>query len=109
LDLRGFDMRLVSSALLGLALAGCASNRAAPAADKSKPTLASNAGGPAAKGKYTCTYEEDVGSHLRQKVCRYVDDRTDARGQQQDDIREMGMHNVRLPTLSPAGGGGGNR
>ena len=97
-------MRLVSSAVLGLALAGCASHRAAPAADKSKPTLASNAGGPPARGKYTCTYEEDVGSHFRQKVCRYVDDQSDARRQQQDDIREMGMHNVRMPTLSGAAG-----
>ncbi|HEX4384626.1 MAG TPA: hypothetical protein VH083_16805 [Myxococcales bacterium] len=80
---------------------GCASNRAAPAG-KAKPTLASNAGGPTAKGKYTCTFEEDVGSHFRQKVCRYVDDQTDARAQQQDDIREMGMHGTRNPSLDPS-------
>ena len=94
-------MRFALAAVSVVSMIACA----APSAEtkdgggKSKPTLASNAGGPTAKGKYICSYEEDVGSHLRQKVCRYLDDQGDARGRQQDDLREMGMHSVSLPAM----------
>jgi hypothetical protein len=81
-------MRIFFGAAIALSMMACANAR--PVSDssvKSKPTLASNAGGPNAKGKYTCEYEEDTGSHLRQKVCRYVDSDNDARLQTQDMFR----------------------
>jgi hypothetical protein len=85
----GNDMRILFGATIALSMMACANAR--PVSDssgKSKPTLASNAGGPNAKGKYVCEYEEDTGSHLRQKVCRYVDSNNDARGQTQDQFRQ---------------------
>ena len=98
-------MRVPLAAAAVLSFVACASPTAASkdGSGKSKQQLASNAGGPNAKGKYTCTFEEDVGSHFRQKVCRYIDDQNDARGRQQDDIREMGMHSLRQPTTSAPG------
>jgi hypothetical protein len=82
-------MRNLLAATLALSLLACANAKpVANSSAKSKPTLASNAGGPNAKGKYTCEYEEDTGSHLRQKVCRYVDSENDARGQTQDQFRQ---------------------
>ncbi len=84
-------MRLPIIAAAAFSVFACASTRAT-STDKSKPTLASNAGGPAAKGKYTCTFEEDTGSHMRNKVCRYIDD-TDgsirARNETQDHWRRF--------------------
>jgi len=92
-------MRFPLAATLALSLIACASSRpmqdataTTDSSGKSKPNLASNAGGPNAKGKYTCDYEEDTGSHLRQKICRYVDSDNDARGRVQDDIREFEQH-----------------
>jgi hypothetical protein len=88
-------MRFTLAATLALSLIACAGPNATSAsstAGKSQPTLASNAGGPKAKGKYTCEYEEDTGSHLRNKVCRYIDSDSDARGRLQDDIREFQQH-----------------
>jgi hypothetical protein len=82
-------MRNFLRAAVALSLMACANAR--PVNDswgRSKPTLASNAGGPNATGRYTCDYEEDTGSHLRQKVCRYIDSDHDARGQTQDMFRE---------------------
>jgi hypothetical protein len=69
-------MRFSLVAVLALSLMACASTHTAgnDSSGKAKPTLASNAGGPAAKGKYICDYEEDTGSHRRSKICRYVDD-----------------------------------
>jgi hypothetical protein len=102
-------MRLRLVAPIALALFACASAR--PTADTTnvadgrnaaRPTLASNAGGPNARGKYTCDYEEDTGSHLRQKVCRYVDSENDARGQVQDAVREWQAH----PIAGAPGSGG---
>jgi hypothetical protein len=99
-------MRFPLVATLALSLFACTSSRpaqksAAASADV-KPTLNSNAGGPAAKGKYICDYEEDTGSHRRTKICRYVDD-TDgsqnARSQTQDNWREFMNH-----SLGPKGG-----
>jgi hypothetical protein len=92
-------MRFPLVATLALSLIACASSNTTVAKKKTadpKETLASNAGGPAAKGKYVCTYDEDTGSHMRQKTCRYVDEDTNNanRRQQQDDMREMGMHNT---------------
>jgi hypothetical protein len=66
-------MRFLNVTTAALCLFACATPRKANK-DKAKPTLASNAGGPNAKGKYVCTYDEDTGSHLRNKVCRYIDD-----------------------------------
>jgi hypothetical protein len=94
-------MRFPVVATLALSLIACASSRPAQtsstATDKDKPPLASNAGGPAAKGKYICDYEEDTGSHRRTKICRYVDD-TDgsrnARAQTQDNWREFMNHSL---------------
>jgi hypothetical protein len=83
---------LLGATTLAFSLIACANAR--PVSDKPKPTLASNAGGPNAKGKYTCEYEEDTGSHLRQKVCRYIDSDNDARGQTQDAVREWQMHPI---------------
>jgi hypothetical protein len=91
-------MRFSLVATLALSLMACASSNTSAAKKKADPkeTLASNAGGPAAKGKYVCTYDEDTGSHLRQKTCRYVDDdaANNTRNRAQDDIREMGMHGI---------------
>jgi hypothetical protein len=97
-------MRSALAAVAVLSLIACAGAKPAgtDGPGKAKQPLASNASGPAPKGKYICTFEEDVGSHFRQKICRYIDDSNDARGRQQDDIREMGMHDVRNPSL---GGG----
>ncbi|HEX4384627.1 MAG TPA: hypothetical protein VH083_16810 [Myxococcales bacterium] len=92
-------MRFPLVATLALSLIACASSNTSAAKKKSadpKETLASNAGGPAAKGKYVCTYDEDTGSHMRTKTCRYVDEDNASgnRHQAQDDMREMGMHNT---------------
>jgi hypothetical protein len=69
-------MRFSLVAVLTLSMMACASTHTASKDSSGKPTpsLASNAGGPAAKGKYICDYEEDTGSHRRTKICRYVDD-----------------------------------
>jgi hypothetical protein len=101
-------MRFKMVVMLGVPLIACASSRARPAqttavaSSESKPTLKSNAGGPAAKGKYICDYEEDTGSHMRQKVCRYVEDTEgsqNSRNQTQDNWREFMNH-----SLGPKGG-----
>lgn len=93
-------MRLSILAVAAFTLIACASTQSASTKDKSaKPTLASNAGGPAAKGKYVCSYDEDTGSHMRNKVCRYIDDTAGsqrARQETQDNFRrwEMGPRQV---------------
>jgi hypothetical protein len=90
-------MRFPLAATLALSLIACASSNSTVAKKKADPkeSLASNAGGPNAKGKYVCTYDEDTGSHMRQKICRYVDeDTSNNRSRAQDDIREMGMHGI---------------
>jgi|SRR5476649_308479 hypothetical protein len=97
-------MRFPLAAVLVFSLIACASTRAANNAEKSKPTLASNAGGPAAKGKYTCDYEEDTGSHLRQKVCRYIDSDTDTIHQTQDDWRDFLHRQDTKPGMNPTSG-----
>jgi hypothetical protein len=82
-------MRSFLGAAIALSLMACANARPVnDSSGRSKPTLASNAGGPDAKGKYICDYEEDTGSHLRQKVCRYRDSDNDHRLQTQDQFRE---------------------
>jgi hypothetical protein len=80
-------MRIFLGAALALSMMACANARP-DSSGRSTPTLASNAGGPNATGKYTCEYQEDTGSHLRQKVCRYVDSDSDMRGKTQDMFRE---------------------
>jgi hypothetical protein len=100
-------MRFALAAMSVLSIVACAAPApSAKGAGAKKTELASNAGGPNAKGKYVCTYEEDVGSHMRQKICRYIDDQGDARGRQQDDMREMGTHAIGLPALPASKGGG---
>jgi len=82
-------MRSLFALCLGLSFVGCAATGPQSTTLKNKsstPTLASNAGGPDAKGKYVCEYEEDTGSHLRNKVCRYVDGDAAARAQIQNEI-----------------------
>jgi hypothetical protein len=89
-------MRFSMAVTLAVSLFACASTSSSKATstDKAKtPTLSSNAGGPAAKGKYTCSYEEDTGSHMRQKICRYVDESTEARDRVQQDMRDLSQHN----------------
>lgn len=89
-------MRSLFAVCLGLSFAGCAtagSQGSQGGALKNKsgtPSLQSNAGGPDAKGKYVCEYEEDTGTHLRNKVCRYVDSDTEARMHIQDEVRNLG-------------------
>ena len=73
-------MRSILLASVALSLVACAGTTASGTSsgkqlnDTRKPTLQSNAGGPNARGKYVCEYEEDTGTHLRNKVCRYIDD-----------------------------------
>ena len=106
-------MRSLFAVCLGLSFAGCAttgSSGSQGGALKNKsntPTLSSNAGGPNAKGKYVCEYEEDTGTHLRNKVCRYVDSDDDTRGQTQDAIREWqrSMMNVKRQGNNTDSGG----
>ena len=87
-------MRFPMAVTLALSLVACASSRSSQANKDSgtKETLQSNAGGPNAKGKYTCTYEEDTGSHHRTKICRYVEDTAEARERTQQDIRDLSQH-----------------
>ncbi|HEY2031123.1 MAG TPA: hypothetical protein VGH20_18130 [Myxococcales bacterium] len=85
-------MRSLFAVCLGLSFVGCATGGSQSTSLKNKsgtPTLASNAGGPNAKGKYVCEFEEDTGSHLRNKVCRYVDSDTEARMHIQDEVRNL--------------------
>ncbi|HEY2031124.1 MAG TPA: hypothetical protein VGH20_18135 [Myxococcales bacterium] len=85
-------MRSLFAVCLGLSFAGCATASSQGTSLKNKsgtPTLSSNAGGPNAKGKYVCEFEEDTGSHLRNKVCRYVDSDTEARMHIQDEVRNL--------------------
>ena len=82
-------MRSLFAVCLGLSFVGCAGGGPQGGTLKNKssaPTLSSNAGGPDAKGKYVCEFEEDTGSHLRNKVCRYVDGDAAARGTIQNEI-----------------------
>lgn len=98
-------MRSLLAACLGLSLVACATPGPQGGALKNKsstPTLSSNAGGPNAKGKYVCEYEEDTGSHLRNKVCRYVDEESDERGRTQDEFRNW-QRNGGVPG-APGGG-----
>jgi hypothetical protein len=86
--------------VLAIVLFACASakpNPVATAPAPPKPTLASNAGGPDAKGKYVCEYEEPVGTHVPKKVCRYVDegDTDPTRDELQNSLRKApGTTNV---------------
>jgi hypothetical protein len=94
-------MRFPLIATVIVSFIACASSKpkATPLADarNHQPTLQSNANGPNARGKYVCDFEEDTGSHLRQKVCRYIDNDNDARGQTQDWIRAQEMSNFSRP------------
>jgi hypothetical protein len=88
-------MRFPMAVTLAFSLIACASTSSSKANNTAKAkdgTLSSNAGGPNAKGKYTCSYEEDTGSHMRQKICRYVDESTEARDRAQQDMRDMSQH-----------------
>jgi hypothetical protein len=90
-------MRFPMAVTLAFSLLACASTTSSKTDKAKDPTLASNAGGPNAKGKYTCTYEEDTGSHMRQKICRYVEDSSVARDRTQQDMRDLsqqGMGNM---------------
>jgi hypothetical protein len=89
-------MRSLFVACIGLSFIACASGgpqgtSGGALKNTSKPTLASNAGGPNAQGKYVCEFEEDTGTHLRNKVCRYVDSETEARMHIQDEMRHLQM------------------
>jgi hypothetical protein len=86
-------MRLTLVFAAALAFA-CASNKPKIARSDANtpgagPSLASNAGGPNAKGKYVCSYEEPIGSHVPVKVCRYqdADDNNEERNRVQDSLR----------------------
>jgi hypothetical protein len=99
-------MRFSIAATLAFSLIACASTQTASnRAVKPGPMLASNAGGPEAKGKYTCDYEAETGSHRRQKICRYVDSDTDTIHATQDGMREFQSHQNTdtLPTPNPGG------
>ena len=99
-------MRSLLAACLGLSFVACATSGSQGGALKNKsntPTLSSNAGGPNAKGKYVCEFEEDTGSHLRSKVCRYVDEESEQRARTQDDVRNW----QRGQGAAGAPGGGG--
>ena len=95
-------MRFSLTAALAFSLIACAASRpkqdatatASASGKAAKPTLASNAGGPNAQGKYICEYEEDTGSHMRQKVCRYQDNGESRQGLQNELMRNTG------PTLT---------
>jgi hypothetical protein len=85
-------MRFALVFVASLAFACAGSKAAKPDATKppgAGPTLASNAGGPDAKGKYVCAYEEKLGSHVPVKVCRYQDENSydDTRDRLQDSLR----------------------
>jgi hypothetical protein len=99
-------MRFSLVAVLALSLMACAGTHTASndSSGKAKPTLASNADGPAAKGKYFCDYEENTGSHRRQKICRYIDSDTDTIHQTQDDWRDFLHRQDTKPGMNPSSG-----
>jgi hypothetical protein len=93
-------MRVIGLFAVSIAIA-CTSTTAASStsqksAQQKTPPLASNAGGPNAKGKFVCEYEDSVGTHFSQKVCRYRDEDEEQRARQSTQDAFNGAHGVNI-------------